>query len=97
MGESGHQLGSELECLCMHTWQGGSSEWGRCEVKQRGWPAQSVAGNQTDLQPPHLLSALPAEPLAGDMIHELPEYPDPTPLFGLSAPATTGGQGQERL
>lgn len=60
MGESGHQLGGELECLCMHTWQGGSSEWGRCEVKQRGWLAQSAAGNQTDLQPPHLLSALPA-------------------------------------
>lgn len=38
--------------MCMHAWQGGSSEWDRCELKQRGWPSQSAGWEPNILAAP---------------------------------------------
>lgn len=80
---AGSSWRSEQECIACTT-QAGSLEWGRCEVKQRGWPSQP-SRNQIYLWPPRLLSVLPQEPQAGGMIHSV-RSAQPTPLSGLSAP-----------
>lgn len=105
-GESTHPQGSssggtqgegresryQMEEHDMPTWPGGSCSWGRCEVKQRGWPSKP-AGWGPNILAAHTpaVSLATRALLAGIVTHELEAARSAWPS---TAPGGLGSSGQ---